>query len=340
MQETKTLLVTGATGFVGQHLAMALLAVPGNKVRLLVRSRERAVAKFGVHAEEMEIVEGDLTKPESLAGICEGVEVVYHCAIAVLGTFHSGSGEGGFDAINHKGTKNLALAALSGGVERFVFTSSTAAMGTPTESVVDETTVCRPLNPYQRSKRAAEERLLELHRDKGLPVVIVRPCLVTGPGKDGGELLKLLKLCKKGRFPMIGGAAKVKKPLIDVSDLVKALTLAAEKGRVGETYLVHSDGGHTLGDIIATAGRVVGNDRPSLPIPYPLAWLGSRLTTPVFDLFDRPPPLAPNRLRLFITSRRIDISKARRELGYEPGQQALFEMLGPTYEHYVNTGQF
>ena len=336
----KIALVTGATGFVGQHLTRRLLREPNTRVRLLARHRPRAEEAFAPLDGRLEIVQGDLTDPRSLEGLCEGVSVVYHCAIAVLGTFHSGQGDDDFDAINHRGTHNLALEALKSKVERFVFTSSTAAMGTPEESVVDENTPCRPQNPYQRSKRAAEERLLELHRHRGLDLVIIRPCLVTGPGKKGGELLKLFRMCKRGHFPIIGRRFEVEKPLIDVSDLVNALILGAHKGRSGQIYLVHSDAGHTLGQIVRTAGRVVGNPRPSINIPLPIAWLGSRLTTPLFDLLHRPPPLSPNRLRLFISSRRIDIRKARRELGYTPEQQSLFEMLGPTFDYYVATGQF
>ncbi len=335
----RNVLVTGATGFVGQHLVASLLRRGDTRVRALVRDPERLHAIFDPDTPGLSTARGDLTDPASLHGLCEGLDAVFHCAIARLHTFHDGTGADAFDAVNRQGSRLLAQEAIRAGVPRFVFVSSTAAMGTPDAAVVDEQTPCRPSNPYQRSKREAELALLDLHRAEGLNPVIVRPCLVTGPGKEGGELLKLFKLCQKGRFPAIGGSLDVEKPLIDVLDLVQALELAAERGRPGQIYLVHSDAGHTLGDILRAAARLVGNPRPSIPVPLPLAWLAAQLTTPVADLLRRPPPLSPERLRLFITSRRIDIRKARRELGFNPRHQDPFEMLGRTYDFYRASGQ-
>lgn len=332
-------LVTGATGFVGQHLVHRLLTRPGVRVRILARSWDRARAALGPAIDKVEVVQGDLTDRATLKGVCQGVDTVFHCAIAVMGTFHSGPGAEGFDAVNHQGTLHLALEAIQSRVRRVVHVSSTAAMGTPAESVVDETTPCRPQSPYQKSKRAAEERLLELQRDAGLPVTIVRPCLVTGPGKDGGELLTLFKLCRQGRFPLFGRRVEVTKPLIDIEDLVSALELASERGEPGQIYLVHSDGGHTLERIIEVAGQIVGNPSPATRIPKAAAWAAAHVTSPVVRLVGRTPPLSPERLRLFLTDRRIDIRKARRELGFEPRVQDLHEMLGRTYLHYVRTGQ-
>lgn len=331
-------LVTGATGFVGQHLVRALLDddVP---VRILARSWERARDIFGSDVERIEVVQGDLTQRNTLRGICDGIQTVFHCAIASLGTFYSGTGQDAFDAINHQGTLHLALEAVQSRVQTFVFTSSTAAMGTPQGSRVDEDSPCDPRNPYQRSKRNAELRLLELHKDAGLNVRIVRPCLVTGPGKSGGELLKLFQLCQKGRFPLIGRRQDVIKPLIDVVDLIQALRLAALKGQPGRTYLVHSDGDHTLEQIIDVAGQLVGKKCPALRIPKPAAWLAAQLTTPVANALGQSPPLSPERLRLYLTDRRIDITRARTELGYQPQMQDLHEMLGRTYIDYLRTGQ-
>ncbi len=333
-------LVTGATGFVGQHVVRSLLARhPQGRVRILARSWPKARRLFGPDIDRIEVVQGDLTDRDTLRGICDGIDTVYHCAIAVLGTFHAGTGQDAFDAVNHRGTLHLALEAIQSRTRRFVFSSSTAAMGTPTGSHVNEDTPCNPHTPYQRSKRAAEERLLELHKDAGLDVAIVRPCLVTGPGKDGGELLRLFELCRKGRFPLIGAKADVIKPLIDVVDLVQALHLAAEHADAGQIYLVHSGADHTLEQIIDVAGQIVGQRRPAVRIPKPAAWVASQLTTPVASVLGKSPPLSPQRLRLFLTDRRIDISKARQQLGYVPQMTDLHEMLGRTYIHYVRTGQ-
>ena len=102
---------------------------------------------------------------------------------------------------------------------------------------------------------------------------------------------------------------------------------------------MHSDGDHTLGDILAVCGALVGNPRPTVRIPMAVARFAAHTTTPIARLFGVSPPLSPERLKLYLTSRYIDITKARTALGYEPAHQGLMEMLRPTYEDYAQTGQ-
>ena len=334
-----TVLTTGATGFVGAHIARRLVS-EGERVRVLVRDAGRARARLGELARRVEIVEGDLTRPETLRGVCDGVDTVIHAAIAGMHTFAAGAGAAaGFLAVNADGTAHLAGELLRAGGGRFVHTSSTAAMGTPRAESADERTPCDPRTPYQISKRRAEEVLLSLHNSAGLDLVIVRPCLVAGPGKDGGELLSLFKLCRRGLVPVFGRRTQMHKPLIDVRDLVTALLLARDRGRSGEIYLVHSGADHTLGQILEVCGRLVGNRRPALHVPLGLARLAANVTTPVARRLGASPPLSPERLRLYLQSRHIDIKKARTQLGYAPAHQDLYDMLGTTYLHYVRTGQ-
>ena len=332
-------LVTGATGFVGQHLVRRLLSEPGIEVRVLVRRPERVRELFGHDAGRLEIATGDLAEPASLAGLCEGVVSVFHAGAKVPYGLAAGEAPEVFGRVNVAGTKALAREALQSGVRRFVHLSSTAAMGTPPETVVDETTPCRPASPYEISKRAAEEALLALHRERGLGAVILRPCLVAGEGKRGGEFLRLFRLCQRGLFPVLGGRLEIEKPLILVDDLVQAMLLASGRGPAGEVYLVHSGGRHTLGAILHVAGRLVGTRRPGLRIPFSVALAAAHLTTPVARLLGRPPPLTPGRLRLFVADRRIVIDKAREGLRYAPEHQDLEEMLGRTHEWYTRTGQ-
>lgn len=332
-------LVTGATGFIGQHVARTLLGVPGLRVRGLVRSRERVVEVFGHDPPGLELVVGDLTAPESLRGLCADVDVVVHAGSAVAYALSASDPSIIFERVNVEGTASLALEAARAGVRRFVLVSSTGAMGTPSERIVDETTPCRPTTAYARSKLAAEERLLQVRRETGLEVVMVRPCLVAGEGKRGGELLKLFRLCRRGVFPVVGGGLEVEKPLVDVGDVVQALLRAVLRGRPGDAYLVHSGGGHTLGEILRAAGELVGKPRPWLTIPLPVARASAHVTTPVFRLLGRRPPLTPERLDLFLADRSIVIRKAREELGYEPRHRDVRAMLARTHDWYVRTGQ-
>lgn len=335
---TRTVLVTGATGFVGRHIARHLHE-QGVRVRALVRASSR----LGPVKEYIdETVVGDLLDGSTLDGCCEGVDAVIHSACAVAGTFDAGrSAEELFLQVNRDGTVNLAREVLKHPGLRMVHVSSTAAMGAPSTSVVNEDAPCNPTTPYQKSKRAAEVALLDLHRDSGLNVVIVRPCVVAGEGKDNSELLKLFKLVKRGVFPLVGGNPGLHKPLIDVDDLVSALILATERGRSGGIYFVHSDGDHTIGEILAEAARLVGQKRRGY-IPIPLA--PARLAAGVFERVQRlapnwNPPITQQRLDLFVTDRRIDIGRARAELGFEPKQQSVSAMLGRTWRYYHDLGQ-
>ncbi len=334
----RRVLVTGATGFVGQHAVRALRA-PGVSVRILARSHHRVREVFGPAVESIEVRLGDLTDAESLEGLCGGVDLVIHSGSAVPYAFAGAVPAGEFARVNLRGTENLAEEALRAGVRRFVHVSSTAAMGTPHERAVDEGTPCRPTSVYQVSKHASEQALLRLQRERGLDVAIVRPCLVAGEGKRGGELLKLFRLCGRGIFPVIGGRLDIEKPLIAVDDLVQALLLASTRGPAGGVYLVHSGGGHTLGAILREAGRLVGKRRPYLSVPLPVARVAAYLGTWLSQRLKRQLPLTLERLNLLLLDRHIEIRKAREELGYRPEHQDLGEMLGRTYGYYVATKQ-
>lgn len=342
----KRVLVTGATGFVGGHIAAALckdgvdlrlLVRPSSNLDMLPTSVRNALAE---DAGDIELFEGDLTQQASLRGICEDVDAVIHCACAVKGTFdESQKSQEIFIRVNVDGTRNLAREVAEAGI-RMVHLSSTAAMGPVTATEVDETTTCIPKAPYQISKRRAEVALLEMHERDGLDVVILRPCLILGPGKDGGEPLKLFRLARWGLFPKIGGQMNQTKPLIDVRDVIQAATAALTRGRSGEIYLIHSDADHTLDEILDVTRRLIGSGRSGVPVPV----LPVRGAAHVFEavagvVSSFNPPITPGRLDLFLADRRISVAKARRELSFDPQVQDLFEMLGRTYVGYVRDGQ-
>jgi len=332
----RTVLVTGATGFVGRHVVRALHE-RGDRVRVLSRATSD-LSPIRDAFDERHV--GDLSDPASLVGVCDGVDAVVHSACAVAGTFDAGRAAlEAFMAVNRDGTANLAREVLKHPGLRMVHVSSTAAMGTPTAPVVNEDSPCNPTTPYQRSKRAAEEALLDLHANQGLDVVIVRPCVIAGAGKDRSELRQLFRLVKRGVFPAIGDALRVQKPLIHIDDLVQALLLATEKGRSGGIYLVHSDGGHTLGDIIAAAANLAGVRRGYLPVPVAAARaVASALAVAHRFAPDWNPPLTHERIALFTADRRIDISRARNELGYAPTKQTPAAILTDTWQYHVRSG--
>ena len=266
----RRVLVTGAMGFLGRHLVRTLAEGSGARLRLLTRRPmpdEPPAAARG----RSELLAGDLTDAAGVAQPCDGVDVVIHAAAGMPGQPGAALTPDGYRLVNVDATLRLAMQAAAAGARRFVFVSSTAAMGAPAGSVVDETTPCCPSSPYEVTKRLAEEGLLELGRRTGLEIVIVRPCLIAGEGQRGGVLLKLFQLCRKGRFPAFGGRLDVQKPLVDVEDVAVGLALAANRGVPGAIYLVTSGERHTLGEMLAIAGALSGNPRPYMKIPLPAA---------------------------------------------------------------------
>lgn len=324
MGQKRSALVTGATGFIGRHLVARLLA-DGWRVRALVRG-DPASRNLDERAEP---VAGDLTRPASLSGAASGVDVVLHAACATASTFASDrEAERLFMRINRDGTEAVAREASRASV-RLVHLSSTAAMGVgPQSGVVDEQTPCRPLSPYGRSKLAAEEVVQELVRDAGLDAVIVRPCMVAGPGKRGGEVRNLIRMAGLGLVPLVLGSEDAVKPIVFVDDVVSAVLLAAERGASGKVYLIHDGVSHTVREIVGAAGRVAGRRRPSIPVPA----LPLEAAAAVFEAVHRripsfDPPLTRGRLDLLRATRRISIDRAREELGYEPRWTDVEEML-------------
>ncbi|MGD9510566.1 MAG: NAD-dependent epimerase/dehydratase family protein [Geminicoccaceae bacterium] len=335
---SRRLLVTGVTGFVGRHLVRTLGDRGGTALRLLVR--HGTVADLPESARGCsELAQGDLTDPGGLPALCAGVEAVLHAAALMPNRPGRQATAEELRRTNTEGTLALAEAAAAAGVRRFVFVSSTAAMGSPTSERIDETAPCRPTNPYGESKRRAEQGLLELGARTGLEVVILRPCVVAGEGQLGGQLLRMFQLCRKGWFPAFGGRLEQHKPMVDVEDLAQAIILAADRGPAGEVYLITSGIHYSMREMLTITGELTGNPRPYLPVPLPLAWAAAVTTTPLARLVGREPPLSPGRIELFLADRRIDIGKARRELGYAPHFRDLRAMLARTYAWYGMTGQ-
>lgn len=334
------MLVTGGTGFVGRHLVRLLAEERGSRLRVLARAPGATIEDLPAAARVLaEIARGDLRDPASLAAACAGVGTVFHAAALIPSQAGAKPTPEDYRQVNVDATLALAAAAAGAGARRFVFVSSTAAMGAPEQAKVDETSPCRPTSPYEVTKRLAEEGLIALARRTGLETVIVRPCVIAGEGQRGGVLLKLFRLCRRGLFPVFGGRLDVQKPLVDVEDVGRALILAAERGRSGEVYLVTSGVRHTLREMLEIAGGLVGKPKPWLPVPLPLARLAAAATTPLASRLGLESPLSPQRLDLFLADRAIDIGRARVELGYAPHFRDLKSMLTRTYAWYGMTGQ-
>ena len=310
---TDLALVTGGAGFIGRCLVAELLA-RGWQVRCLVRSPQaaQAVAQLGA-----ETVWGDIGDPRSLAHIAAGATDVFHLAGAGHVSALSEEAYRRFAAVNVEGVRNL-LAALRGlPLRRVVHFSSTAAMGLPRVPVVTEETPCVPATPYQRSKYEGEQAALQAFADSGVPVVIVRPCMVYGPGGEG-EFLKICRLVRAGLFPRLTGGRELT-PAVHVRDVVAGALAAAERGRPGQVYLLTGPCSYEMHELRLYMLQAMGISRLYPYVPLPLALAGAWALEAMARLTGRPPLVTRANLISTAYDRVFDIGKARRELGYEPG---------------------
>ena len=304
-------LTTGATGFIGPHLVKKLVG-EGHTCRCLVRSSSKTES---LKALGVELVEGDITRSETIEGIGEEMDCVLHLAtIGHLSNFTVT--ESMFETINVQGTANVMQEALRAGVKRIVHCSSTAAMGICPDIPADEKSKCFPHHPYGRSKRKAEKAILAMVAEQKLPAVIVRFSLVYGPGEPR-DMLKLARLTKKGLFPKIGNRPKLT-PLIYMDDAIEGLLLAAQKGKSGEVYLITNRDPLPFDEIRTIFQEALGIKKIPIYVPEWAALGGAAVLEKLCSLIGKTPPIASSNIKSTLADRVFSIEKARADLGFEP----------------------
>jgi dihydroflavonol-4-reductase len=311
-------LVTGATGFVGSAVARRLLR-DGHRVRVLARAGSD---RRNLQGLDVEVVEGDLTKPSTLLPACEGCDALFHVA-ADYRLWAPDPSE--LYRSNVDGTRAILEAAKRVGVPRIVYTSSVATLGIPKDGTPgSETTpvsVDDMIGHYKRSKFLAEEEARKFAAD-GLPIVIVNPSTPIGPYD--------IKPTPTGRVVRDAMAGKVPAyvdtglNIVHVDDVAEGHWLAFERGVVGERYVL---GGFdmSLREVLTEIADIAGRSPPKIRLPHavvmPIAYVSeawARLTgmNPIATVEE----VRMSKKRMFFTS-----EKARRELGYtaRPARLAL-----------------
>ncbi len=304
----KTILVTGATGFLGRRVAEALLD-RGARVRALARNAAKA---RGLVARGASVALGDMTDAASLRAAATGCEAVFHFA-AVTNEFCPLDY---YRHVNVEGTRVLAEAALAEGVQRFVYASTGWVHGLWCDTRNDESSPMRPCGHfYADTKIEAETLVSRLVGERGLPAVILRPSEIYGP-QDRNWTLRPLRLIASGRMLLAGGGKGLTQPMF-VDDLVEGVLAAAEKGGVGEVYILCGPNVVTFRDYFGRLARIVGRKRiPSVPLRFGLAAAG--LAERAARLFGRAPVFTRQEALSSTTTATFDGAKARRELGFEP----------------------
>jgi dihydroflavonol-4-reductase len=305
-------LVTGATGFLGSHVARQLCE-RGESVRVLARASSDTRALDGFRAER---VTGDLRDAASLDRALVDVRHVYHVA-ADYRLWARDPRE--IYESNVRGTQNLLDAARRAGVEKFVYTSTVATIAVPrdgdlpserTESSIDEM-----IGDYKRSKFQAEQCALRA-AESGLPVTIVNPTTPVGPGDwkptpTGKIILDFLK----GRMP---GYVDTGLNFVPVEDCARGHLLAAERGHNGERYIL---GGSnlTLKQLLEMLAAVSGRRAPRWRFPHAVAYAAGCVDTMVSKALGREPQIPLDGVRMARHKMFVDTAKAAQDLGFTSG---------------------
>lgn len=301
-------LVTGATGFVGSHLTQALVQ-DGFKVRALVRpsSNTESLESLGV-----EIVRGDMTDAAVAESAVQGCQQVYHLAAKML---TPGTARKEYYTANVEGTEAIAQAAVKAKVQRFVHTSSAGVYGVIKHPPVDETAPLNPSSAYRETKYLAEQAVLRLHQQEGLPVVIVRLPGVFGPGSL--SLLGLVQIIASGTFRMIGNGEN-HDHLGYVSDVVDALQRCARTdGIEGECYLIAGAEAVKVKDLTRMIAEELGVSSSFGQLPIAPYRAFNHVAEAVYRQFQVDLPRI-HRYALFLADKVLDLSKAKTQLGYNP----------------------
>lgn len=305
--------VTGATGFVGSHVAEQLVA-SGARLRLLTRASSR-LENLAVLADYEKVI-GDLRDPESLRNGMRGCEAVFHVA-ADYRLWMKDAKE--MYESNVDGTRAILKLAAEMGIRRTVYCSSVGTMGFKSDgTVVDESTPVGEadmIGHYKRSKWRAEQMAIEAARG-GQEVVIVNPTAPIGerdikPTPTGRIVVDFLN----GKFPAYVDTGM---NLVDVREVAKAHILAFQRGRTGERYIIGGEN-LTLKQILDKLAAITGLKSPTTKVPHALA-MGFALWEEVYKgrVLGREPRATVAAVQMGKKKMWASSEKAQRELGYEP----------------------
>ena len=304
----KRYLVTGSTGFVGRHILHTLQA-GGNDIRGLSRHPQ-----CFPEAPALEVIQGDLSKPETLQGLAKDIDTIIHAA----GYAHvAGDSPGIHTRVTLEGTRHLLAEAENRGVQRFIFISSVKAMPDPGTGCPDETAAGLPEDEYGLSRRRAEELVLDAGRRTGMHVSILRPALVYGAGCKG-NLASMLRWIDRGLFPPVPDTGN-RRSMVDVRDLVQAVMLAIEKeATAGKIFLITDGEDYTTRRIYTGMCTALGRSVPQWSAPVPVLKALGKVGDAFEAVLRRPAPFNSRTCSRLLDSACYRSVHAASSLGFHP----------------------
>jgi nucleoside-diphosphate-sugar epimerase len=306
-----TSLVTGASGFIGSHLVAELLAEKGRSVRGLVRRADPAAE---LHGAEVRI--GDVRDSNVVQDFVQGVDVVYHCAAA------AGSGSSPREAydIALTGTRNVLEGLRRAGTGRAVLLTGIIVLGARNlDAATEDLPYQRTGDPASDVKIEIEQMAWEYEQRHGVDVTVLRPGMIYGP-RDRRNLPQMIRALRNGRFAFIRSRNNVM-PIVYIGDMIQAMRLAARTlAARGRAYHITDGSSTPLGDFVDCLAGLLGCPPPQKELPFAVPYLGCLLfeALATLRLYRGRPPISRTSLNYLGYSRKIDITRARNELGYEP----------------------
>jgi nucleoside-diphosphate-sugar epimerase len=260
-----------------------------------------------------------------------GAETVFHLASAHLAVTIS---EREYWEINRSGSRALVEVSHDSGVARFVHCSSVGVHGEITDPPANEDSPCHPDLVYERSKLEGEKSVRDYAHETGYPVVVLRPTWVYGPGCPRTE--KLFRTIKKGRFFFVGNGNALRH-CVYITDMIEAFNLCVQnENALGKIFIIGDNKAVTVNELIHQMADVIGASAPRVSLPLWFVGSAFSLVEHTFTLLGKEPPLSGRSLKFFTNNTSFDISRARKEIGFDP-KVSLREGLRLTYETMSQT---
>jgi nucleoside-diphosphate-sugar epimerase len=318
-------LVTGATGFTGGHLARTLVRRK-HDVRALVRQPTSAAASLA--ADGITITIGDLRDQRALNNAAAGVDLVYHVAASYR---EAGVGTEVYRAVNTTAVGQVVEAAARGGARRVVHCSTVGVHGDVEHPPANEDAPLKPGDIYQVTKLEGEQLARETARRLGIEVTVVRPSGIYGPGDR--RLLRLFRGIARRRWVTLG-RGEIYYHLTYIDDLVDGFLHCGERAEAANrTYILAGGEVTTLNALVSLIADAAEVPEPKVHLPVWPFWIAGALCEVVCLPFGVEPPLYRRRVDFFTKSRAFDIARARAEIGYDP-QVTLRDGIRRTLEWY------